>query len=1069
MSPAFTKLRAKLADLFQLDAAAELDFGIYRILNARRAEIARFLDSLEVQVETILGQAGADAGAPLRAELAKTIADLQALAVDDHVIDSNKKVKELRDKLAALGTAGQEAGALRDDIFSLLTTFFSRYYKDGDFLSLRRYKADTYAIPYEGEEVKLHWANADQFYIKSAENFRDYTFRLGPPPIGDAPDLRPRVTFKLTEADTEKDNNKPAAGKERRFIFHSVLAPEPAADGAPHLTLGFTYAPAAKDQKQADLNADASARILTECAKGPFLELAAKRPTEKKKDRTLLDKHLADYTARNTFDYFVHKDLGGFLRRELDFFIKNEVVHLDDLDDAPEPSWTALRARLKALRAIAHKVIRFLAQIEDFQKKLWLKKKFVTACDYVVTLDRLPEDLYPAIAVCDAQREEWVRLMAIDEIKGDLGRTGYSKPLTVEFLKENRSLSVDTRWFSGSPTRQFIAQVAGTSIDGFVAKAENSNGLRFLGRKYHGGIPSIYIDPPYNTSASEIIYKNSFLHSTWLTMIEQGLLEARKYLSPKGAICVTIDDAEVSRLTHLLDQTFGDSNRLGTVPIRNNPQGRSTLKGFRITHEYGLFYASSDAFKTVGRLGRSEKQEQRYDQVDEEGERYVWENFRKTGTDSQRQDRLKQFYPIYVSEGLARIPLMEWDDESERWEAKEKPLANETVVWPVDDHSTERVWKWGVDRVKSNPGYIKSVVRGNETQVMCRNYPDMSGTLPGTWWGDARYAAGSHGTNLLSEMFTSDRLFAFPKSIFAVTDSLQVLNLKDGDTILDFFAGSGTTGHAVINLNREDGGNRRLHFGGDGRALRHRAGAALEESDLRQGLERRETRQPGQRGEPLLQSPAAGELRGHPEQPASAPQPGAADHLGRAGPDPPGRRRGLPPGLHAGSGKRRQRQPPQHRRLHGSLELHPGRGHRHRRRDPPGKRGPGGNLQLAPRPHRHQPGPQRRRPLGGRHQPPGRKSPHPLAETHRPRRRGQPRPERLVPKTQSQRPRRRIRPDLRQRRPPPRQPPPPRPNLESPPHRRGIPPTDVRRLIPFTLTGNNFHHFPLSPQASCCK
>ena len=177
-------------------------------------------------MEAILGQAGADAGAPLRAELAKTIADLQALAVDDHVIDSNKKVKELREKLAVLGTAGQEAGALRDDIFSLLTTFFSRYYKDGDFLSLRRYKADTYAIPYEGEEVKLHWATADQFYIKSAENFRDYTFRLGPPPTGEAPELRPRVTFKLTEADTEKDNNKPAAGKERRFLFHSVLAPE---------------------------------------------------------------------------------------------------------------------------------------------------------------------------------------------------------------------------------------------------------------------------------------------------------------------------------------------------------------------------------------------------------------------------------------------------------------------------------------------------------------------------------------------------------------------------------------------------------------------------------------------------------------------------------------------------------------------------------------------------------------------------------------------------------------------------------------------------------------------------
>src|SRR5215216_2928420 len=100
---------------------------------------------------------------------------------------------------------------------------------------------------------------------------------------------------------------------------------------------------------------------------------------------------LTEYTTKNTFDYFIHKDLGGFLRRELDFFIKNEVLHLDDLEDAPADTWRQQQARLKALRAIAHKVIRFLAQIEDFQKKLWLKKKFVTGCDYIVTLDRLPE------------------------------------------------------------------------------------------------------------------------------------------------------------------------------------------------------------------------------------------------------------------------------------------------------------------------------------------------------------------------------------------------------------------------------------------------------------------------------------------------------------------------------------------------------------------------------------------------------------------------------------------------------------------------------------------------------
>jgi len=219
------------------------------------------------------------------------------------------------------------------------------------------------------------------------------------------------------------------------------------------LILAFAYLPLGKDKKQGDLNKQAIAEILRDAAKGPFVDLAApdKSYTGKKKEgRTLLEKHLTDYTARNTFDYFIHKDLGGFLRRELNFYLKNEVLHLDDLDEAPETNWRETRARLKALRTLADKVIRFLAQIEDFQKKLWLKKKFVTACDYVVTLDRIPEALYPEIAACEAQREEWVRLFAIDDIKADLGRTGYSVPLTVEFLKENQGLLVDTRLFQKS-------------------------------------------------------------------------------------------------------------------------------------------------------------------------------------------------------------------------------------------------------------------------------------------------------------------------------------------------------------------------------------------------------------------------------------------------------------------------------------------------------------------------------------------------------------------------------------------------------------------------------------------
>ncbi|MEI7929627.1 MAG: hypothetical protein WCH40_13840, partial [Verrucomicrobiales bacterium] len=193
MSAQYQKLRAKLAELFQLDAAAELDFGIYRILNARRIEVERFLDGLQSEVEAIIKALLADKSSTAQGEAEKLKMQLEGAGVDPATSPKYLLLQE------AAARAGGSTFELENEIFSHLATFFSRYYKDGDFLSLRRYKRDTYAIPYEGEEVKLHWANADQFYIKSAENFRDYTFRLGPAPKDGTPDTRPTVTFKLID------------------------------------------------------------------------------------------------------------------------------------------------------------------------------------------------------------------------------------------------------------------------------------------------------------------------------------------------------------------------------------------------------------------------------------------------------------------------------------------------------------------------------------------------------------------------------------------------------------------------------------------------------------------------------------------------------------------------------------------------------------------------------------------------------------------------------------------------------------------------------------------------------
>lgn len=782
MSKAYQDLRKKLSELFQLDAAAELDFGIYRILNARRVEIFEFLDSLEGQVDGILADALGSSSGETKTELEKTIASLRELGVEEENIEANKKVIALREKLAA---AGSDPTALTHLIFSHLTTFFSRYYQDGDFISLRRYKKDTYAIPYEGEEVKLHWANADQYYIKSSETLRDYAFRLGPAPKGDKPDTRPTVSFKLVEADIEKDNAKAVAGQERRFVFQGAVA----SDSKDHLILGFAYLPLGKTEKQAALNEAAAKAILAEHAKGAFTDLAANDPTYtvKSKTRSILAKHLAEYTGRNTFDYFVHKDLGGFLRRELDFYIKNEVLHLDDLDEAPEANWNETRAKLKALRSIAAKVIRFLAQLEDFQKKLWLKKKFVTACDYVVTLDRIPEELYPEIAACDAQREEWVRLFAIDEIEGDLGSMGYSVPLTIQFLRENQYLPVDTKNVNLSN----LNWINYANVRNICIKGSNFHALNLLQSWGNMRIDCIYTDPPYNTSEASLLYKNEYRHSTWLSMLQQVLLSSKKLMASDAVLAIAIDDFENENLSKCLENIFSAKGRLGTLVVEIKPSGRTNDRFFATSHEYYHFFAHLDSAAQVCLFPLSEETKLLYSEGDDLGQ-HKWRDFLRTGGYSTPEERPNSYYPIY------------YNPESE--DASLEPKVGYIEVLPIDSQGKKRVWR------KTPPSFFEHLKSG-EIQFDKKKNGEWKvllidrikeGYRPKSVWTGSKYDAASHGTKLLKKLF-GECDFGFPKSLPATRDALYCVIGNNPDAlVLDYFSGSGTTGHAVIDLNRED-------------------------------------------------------------------------------------------------------------------------------------------------------------------------------------------------------------------------------------------------------------------------
>lgn len=190
MATPFEKFTSVLKDLFMLDQA-DLDFGIYRIINQKRSEIERFLEKdLKLQVQALLKEFDNSDTDAVQKELKQLTATLQGAGMNP---DDSPKVQELKKKLATATNPSE----MEAEVYSHLATFFNRYYDSGDFMSNRRYKKDVYAIPYEGEEVKLHWANADQYYIKTTENFQNYTFKTTDGKT---------VHFRLRDASTELNN-----------------------------------------------------------------------------------------------------------------------------------------------------------------------------------------------------------------------------------------------------------------------------------------------------------------------------------------------------------------------------------------------------------------------------------------------------------------------------------------------------------------------------------------------------------------------------------------------------------------------------------------------------------------------------------------------------------------------------------------------------------------------------------------------------------------------------------------------------------------------------------------------
>jgi adenine-specific DNA-methyltransferase len=335
--------------------------------------------------------------------------------------------------------------------------------------------------------------------------------------------------------------------------------------------------------------------------------------------------------------------------------------------------------------------------------------------------------------------------------------------------------------------------------ENLVIKGNNLLVLHTILNQFRGQVKLIYIDPPYNTEggSNTFCYNNNFNHSTWLTFMKNRLEVAKELLREDGVITVTIDDYEYAHLKLLCDEIFDRDNYVGTIVIQSNPRGRTTNAHFATCHEYALYYAKDIENVSINLINLTEQQEMDFDKKDKVSE-YRLLPFRRSGGTSTPEERPNSYYPIYYNEKKSIFTL----------EKKEGFVE----IFPIDKLGKKRVWR------QTRPSFMEAVERGD---MICRKTKGRlvvymkdrikEGRKPKTIWTDSKYDASANGTMLLKEMFNGEKVFSYPKSLYTVKDSIDIITERAGnDIVLDFFGGSGTTAHAVIELNDEDKGNRQF-------------------------------------------------------------------------------------------------------------------------------------------------------------------------------------------------------------------------------------------------------------------
>ena len=865
-----------MTELFQMDEAQALDFGIYRVIRRHNREVLAFLGQVTSdkngkrleggKLTELLESTFMASGHEEQAEDKFRLKDLEdQLGLKPGMTQDQREaaltqaegfpaikglVAEYRSRMESMASQ-QTVQQDRTEVLNRLYQFFSRHYQDGDFIVERRYgKGGSRYVRSTGEDTEFHWATEDMYYIKSGDIFTDFPVRLA------------NGQRLLLSVEPESLQATRAALKPNDKAHYEL---DNTTKEGEVITVRLKYLKGAQTEKQKEEIVTAVQKV----GAGGTAEVGAD-----------IRRWLNRFMARNQSDFFIHKRLKEALTEDLDIFIKTEVLDVDQLlagatqqTDLPKRAMKVARI----VREIGGHIIDFLAALEDFQKALWEKKKLVFETRYVITLDRLerycPEWLAKNIdTIVKKQRAEWKELGLGDYVKtadciykteGDLATAATERYLPLPI--DTRNFDTGFKW----AMLEAVTAVVGLDdvLDGTAFHSDNWQALNTIQEKWRDSVKCIYIDPPYNTNSSGIPYKNGYRHASFAALMHNRIDQLHRLLPADGAIFVSIDKTERTTLEHALDAVFGIDNRVEELIWAMNTNN-SQAPNYSTNHEYVQVYARhrptveqdramfrepkpgfEEVMALVAELNPS------YPSIAdiEAAIRALYEQHKvdyRTDVEAQGLD-LEEEKDNDPWRGLYNYSHAEYRDADGRWVPESEARAKSATIWVWQEDNTSMPatkqaestrdpnhpnwrfykpphpvtglpcphpksgWKFAYDDDEDSPDKRSFRALERDHRIAFgedeKKVPRIKRMLHEveTNVGKSVFRDYSDGEKQTSAMFGKSGVFLAPKhSDFVSRFILQ--GSKADSIVLDCFGGSGSTAHAVINVNRLERSKRKF-------------------------------------------------------------------------------------------------------------------------------------------------------------------------------------------------------------------------------------------------------------------